>query len=233
MRSGSAGRSSGPAAAVAWSRSACGSRGTARPGVVQLEAEPRGHGERVLPGAGVVGEGQATPASALARTTDGGSLSWTPKRVAIMSRSRAPARFWSDCAARPRNHQTSSLRSPSHRSKSSSSRDLPTPASPTIVTTLHRRSSTVSKSSSCSWRSSTSRPTVRVSTPSTPRARSRWNPRGRSERTTKASTGSSMPFSRRPGDRLDGEPPAHLAVGVGADEHAVRAAPRTAAGWPG
>ena len=72
----------------------------------------------------------------------------------------------------PRNHHTVSGRSASQASKSKSSRDLPTPASPITVTTRQRDSSVTSQSRSWRKRSCSSRPTVLVSTPSTPPTRS-------------------------------------------------------------
>ena len=63
------------------------------------------------------------------------------------------------------------------------------------VTTRHRRSSATSQNWFCSRCSETSRPIVRVSTPSTPRASSSRKLAGRSDPTRNASTGSAIPLS--------------------------------------
>ena len=81
------------------------------------------------------------PAAHFSRTTSGPSLSWISSRLTITSRSRAFGRFSPDGDARPRNHHTDSGISASQRSSSPSRRDLPTPASPTMVITFQRPSS--------------------------------------------------------------------------------------------
>ena len=78
-----------------------------------------------------------------------------------------------------------------------------------------------------------SRPTVLASTPSIPAGPVEAEALRPLRATTKASTGSSIPFSVRPAQRARAEPPADLAVRVGRDQHLVDPAPRTAAGWPG
>ena len=133
------------------------------------------------------------------RTVSVVSSTWMPSLEVSTSRSSPLTVFWVYGEARPRNHQTDSTLSASQASKSKSSRDLPTPASPITVTRRQDDSSVTSKSRSWRKRSCSSRPTVLVSTPSTPPTRSIWKPVCRSERTTQASTGSSMPLSWRPG----------------------------------
>ncbi len=102
------------------------------------------------------------------------SLSAIEKRLPITSRSSALALLCPVCEARPRNQKTVSSISASQASNSSSSRVFPTPASPTTVTTCQPRSSKTSQVRSWRKRSSISRPTVVVSTPSTPVDGSSW-----------------------------------------------------------
>ncbi len=91
------------------------------------------------------------------------------RRSAKTLRSSPLAMSWVAGEARPRSTQTSVGSRASHVSTSWTSRDLPTPASPSTVTIRRAPCSTTSANACCSRSSSASRPTVRVTTPSTPR----------------------------------------------------------------
>ena len=74
------------------------------------------------------------------RTRSGASVARMPRRSANMLRSRAFGTFSVDGEARPRSTQTSVGSRASHVSMSCTSRDLPTPASPSTVTIRRARS---------------------------------------------------------------------------------------------